>query len=234
MEDFKVMVSIAARKGSKGIPGKNLRLLNGMPLIAHTIRTALSSSLVNRVIVSTDCSKIASVAEFYGAEVPFARDPDLANDSAPLLLVTKDTATRMAELGFHSDIVVQLATTCPFISCETLNLSIKKAAEFGCSVTLKRVEHEHPYRAKVLDYNQTFRPFLTDVDVEKFQSRQDLPELYCTSGGIYARSFDLLQTADGTSFCLGETPYGIVVSDRESVNIDRLIDFQFAEFLSVS
>ena len=64
-----------------------------------------------------------------------------------------------------------------------------------------------------------------------FISRQDLPTLYCTSGAIYARSFKLLKSFSGRDFCLGPKPYGIVVNDREAVNIDRKIDLEFAKFI---
>ena len=105
----------------------------------------------------------------------------------------------------------------------------------NCVVTLKRIEHEHPYRAKILNKkNSIFKSFIKNINVEKFMSRQDLPEMYCTSGAIYAREYKLLQTYNPKkiSFCLGKNPIGIVLGDKESVNIDRPIDLEFAKFLS--
>ena len=69
------------------------------------------------------------------------------------------------------------------------------------------------------------------MNVEKFISRQDLPELYCTSGAIYGRTYELLQKFNNKDFCLGKNPIGVVVDDVEATNIDRPIDFEFAEFL---
>ena len=76
-----------------------------------------------------------------------------------------------------------------------------------------------------------FKSFLNNANVESFISRQDLPELYCTSGGIYGRTFSLLKTFNGKNFCFGNKPYGIIVNDLEAVNIDRPIDFEFANYL---
>ena len=74
--------------------------------------------------------------------------------------------------------------------------------------------------------------FLSKVNVEQFISRQDLPLLYCTSGAIYARTFNLLKSFSGKDFCLGNKPFGVLVDDLECINIDRPIDFEFANFIS--
>ncbi len=102
-----------------------------------------------------------------------------------------------------------------------------------CVVTLKRIEHEHPFRAKKLNENNwKFKSFITNKNVEKYISRQDLPTLYCTSGGIYARSLKLLKKFNEKDFNLGKKPLGVVVDDIEAINIDRQIDFDFAELIS--
>ena len=226
-----VICSIAARGGSKRVPGKNIRQLGDRPLITHAIGAALRAVSVDRVIVNTESREIADVARQYAAEVPFLRTADLADDHTPLLMVTKETMLQMDALGYKSEVIVQLAATCPFTTPETINQSVELALRNGCAVTLKRIEHEHPYRAKVLNDDGSFSSFITDVDVEAFQSRQDLPELYCTSGSVYTRTRDLLMTATGKDFCLGPRPAGIILSDEEAINIDRPIDFSFAELI---
>jgi CMP-N-acetylneuraminic acid synthetase len=226
-----VICSIAARGGSKGVPGKNLKQLGDRPLIAHAISAALQADSVDRVIVNTESREIADTARKYGAETPFLRDPDLADDHTPLLMVTRETMLQMEALGYQADIIIQLAATCPFTRPETIDRSVELALQNQCAVTLKRIEHEHPYRAKVLNDEGSFSSFITDVDVEAFQSRQDLPELYCTSGSVYTRTRDLLMIATGKDFCLGPKPAGIILSDEEAINIDRPIDFSFAELI---
>lgn len=77
-----MLAIIPARGGSKGLPRKNIKLLNGLPLICYSIKAALASNLIDRVIVSTDDNEIASVAKNYGAEVPFMRSIELASDES--------------------------------------------------------------------------------------------------------------------------------------------------------
>ncbi len=228
---MKVICSISARIGSKEIPKKNIRLLNGKPLITYAIKAALNSKLINKVIVNTDSKDIAVIGKEHGAEVPFIRNPNLADDKTPLLMVTKNTMEQMVQIGYEPDIIIQLSPTCPFIKTETIDESIILAKEYMCALTVKKIEHEHPYRAKILDNKKNIKPFIKDVDVEKFQSRQDLPLLYCTSGAIYTRTKELLSTASEHNFCLGPNPRGIILNDVESINIDREIDFKFSEFL---
>ena len=227
----RVVCSIAARGGSKGIPGKNLKLLGNKPLIAHTIQAAVKSGRVDRVVVNTESPEIADVAKKYGAEVPFLREPELADDYTPLLMVTKETMLQLDKLGYEADVVIQLAATCPFTTPETIDCSVELALQHQCAVALKRIEHEHPYRAKIVHGDGSFSSFITDIDVESFQSRQDLPKLYCTSGSVYTRTRDLLKTATEKNFCFGPKPAAIILSDEEAINIDRPIDFSFAEFI---
>ena len=84
-----MLAVIGARAGSKGVPGKNLKPLGGKPLIAHMIEAATRSKLVTRVVVSTEDGRIADTARTYGADVPFVRPSYLADDTTPLLAVTK-------------------------------------------------------------------------------------------------------------------------------------------------
>jgi CMP-N-acetylneuraminic acid synthetase len=139
----------------------------------------------------------------------------------------------MDEENFRADVVIQLAPTCPFISSERIAQSVELISEYDCdsAVSLQRIEHSHPYRARILDEDGYFDNYISDIDIESIHSRQDLPVLYCTSGGLYTRKRELLEQYDGADFALGEKRKGIVVDDYEAINIDRPIDFEFAEFL---
>ena len=100
-------------------------------------------------------------------------------------------------------------------------------------VTLKRIEHEHPYRAKEFNIkNKRFKSFIKNINVEKFISRQELPTLYCTSGAVYARTINLLRKFNEKDFNLGKKPIGVIVDDIEAINIDRQIDFDLANLIS--
>ena len=105
---------IFARGGSKGLPGKNIRILAGKPLLAWSIEVAMSSRYITRVIVSTDCKKIAKVAEDYGAFVPFIRSKKLSSDNAPELLAWRDALEKLTDLEGHMpETFISVPTTSP-------------------------------------------------------------------------------------------------------------------------
>jgi N-acylneuraminate cytidylyltransferase len=111
----KILALIPARGGSKGLPGKNLRLLHGKPLIAYSILAARSSSLVDRVIVSTDDPRIAEVAVEYGAEVPFMRPKELATDSSSIGDTVDFSLQKLSdEFDYAPDYLVEMYPTSPF------------------------------------------------------------------------------------------------------------------------
>ena len=233
VDNLRVLAVISARAGSKGVPGKNLRMLGDRPLIGHMIAAARAARRTGRVVLSTEDGEIARVGQQYGAETPFLRPNDLAGDLVPLTAVSKHAMEAMDALGYRADIVVQLAPTCPFIRPATIDRAVALVMEPGVdsAVTLKRIEHEHPYRAKELAPDGTFGPFLKNIDVERFQSRQELPTLYCTSGAVYARRRALLEGWSGNDFAFGKVSKGVVLDDIEAINIDRPVDFLIAEFM---
>lgn len=232
---YKIVAVVSARAGSKGIPNKNIKLLNGKPLILHSLKSLLKVKEIDRVVLSSDSEKILNVAKKFSKKIQLIKRPKhLAVDKTPLTSVVKYTAIELAKNGYVADFVLQIAPTCPFIKINTVKHIIKLLKKGNeCVVTLKKIEHEHPYRAKKLnEKNFIFKSFLRNIDVEKCISRQDLPTLYCTSGAIYARSFQLLKKFNEKDFNLGTKPIGVVVDDIEAVNIDRHIDFDFAELIS--
>jgi CMP-N-acetylneuraminic acid synthetase len=232
---MKTLCIISARAGSKGVPNKNLRFLDKLPLIAHSFLNAKKTKNIDKIICSTDSKEIAEVAKSYNIDVPFIRPKELADDNTSLISVTKHAMLEMDKFGDYYDIIVQLAPTCPFISPINIEKSIKfcKVKDVDCAVSLKRIEHDHPYRARVVSEDGFFKNFITSIDVEesRFHSRQDLPELYATSGGLYTRKRKLLEDYDGRDFAMGFKRKAVVLNDIESINIDRLIDFEFSEFI---
>jgi len=228
----KVLAIISARGGSKGVPRKNMKMLGGHPLVTHMIRAAQQAKLVDRLIVSTDDEEIADCARSEGADVPFMRNHELGGDRIPLVEVTKDGMEQMDDLGYRADVIVQLSPTCPFVGPSRIDESIEMVRGGADSaVSVKRIEHEHPYRAKVIEDDGYFRSFVTDVDVEmKYQSRQDLPELYCTCGAIYTRRRELLKHWRG-DFAFGDRPFPVILNEIEAINIDTPLDFILADFI---
>jgi CMP-N-acetylneuraminic acid synthetase len=234
-KNFRVIAVVSARGGSKGVPKKNIKNLNGKPLIFYTLKTLSRIKFVNKIVVSTDDKKISTIVKknFPNIEI-MMRPKNLATDRVPLTSVVKHVAIELEKKKQNFEFVLQIAPTCPFIKKETLKkiINILQSGKTNCVVTLKRIEHEHPYRAKKLDIkNGYFKSFITNKNVESFISRQDLPKLYCTSGAIYGRTLKLLKTFNEKNFCLGPNPIGVVVDEIEAINIDRPIDFKFAEFI---
>ena len=124
------MVVICARGGSKGVPGKNTRLLNGKPLIAYTIEQAKKFSWADKVVVSTDDKEIKEIAERYGIEIPFLRPKELATDEISVISVIIH-AVRTAEDYWkdHYDIVVNLSPTGPLRTVKDIELAVKTLVE---------------------------------------------------------------------------------------------------------
>ncbi len=238
MKKKKIVAIVPARGGSKGIPYKNIKKLNGKPLIYFIINTLKKIKKIDRIIVSTEDKKIKRMVKQYFPKIEIIhRSQKLASDSATLTEVVQHVSKSIKNQGYFPNFILQVAPTCPFIKKETVEkiIHVLEKNISNCAVTLKRIEHEHPYRAKKLNtHTKKFNSFIKNVNVEKFMSRQDLPELYCTSGAIYGRSYDLLQTFNKSkkSFCFGKSPYGVIVNDIEAINIDRPIDFEFADFIS--
>ena len=232
---MKVLAIISARGGSKGVPRKNIRKFGDIPLIAHMFLKAKKCPEINKIVCSTDDSEIASVAKDYGVDVPFQRPKELSGDRVPLVTTTKHAMLAMDELGYKADIIVQLSPTCPFVKIESISKSIQYVGQedCDCAVSLQKIEHDHPYRARRMLKNNYFENFIQDIDVEakEYHSRQDLPLLYSTSGAIYTRKRKLLEEYDESNFAMGKFRKGIAVDDIEAINIDRIIDFKFAEYL---
>lgn len=229
------VASISARAGSKGVPGKNLRELGGRSLLERSIDLSLSVPLIDAVFISSDSPEMLEVGRRNGCHV-YERPSYLADDHTSLHMLTKHNLTVIeSELG-KPDIIVQLSPTCPFLSSDILSEGITNVAfnHFTSAVTLTRIDHAHPYRARQITPDGSFVNYITHVDVESrcFHSRQDLPELWTTTGGVYIRNYDTLSTLTPDSFGFGTRPFPLCVTPIQAINIDSLMDLEFAEFIS--
>ncbi|MDO8619783.1 MAG: acylneuraminate cytidylyltransferase family protein [bacterium] len=225
---------IPARGGSKGLPGKNTRLLNGKPLIAWTIESAKAVPEISRVIVNTDDEEIAKVARAYGAEV-FMRPPELAKDETLDVPVFEHHLNALKEKGELPDMVVDLRATAPLRGSarikEGFALLLKLGREKADSVRAVSKASKHPYKM----WKQTgdfLTPFLSEGQTgmkEPYNApRQSLPPIFQNNGCMNAFwSETVLEKQSMT----GERIVGFVMSDDESVNIDTEFDFIVAEEL---
>jgi N-acylneuraminate cytidylyltransferase/CMP-N,N'-diacetyllegionaminic acid synthase len=215
---------IPARSGSKGIPGKNILPLLGKPLIAHTIEAARKACLIGRVLVSTDDPEIAAVATQFGAEVPFLRPAELAQDETPILLVLQHLLTQL-KLSEHyePEIIVLLQPTSPLRRAGDIDRAVTLLQQTGADSVVSLCAAEHsPYWMKRLEGDRV-SPFLENVP--KNVRRQDLPPVYRINGAVYATRRRILMEQDRL---LGEDTRGIVMDAESSVDIDTPLDLKIA------
>lgn len=143
-----MLTIVPARGGSKGVPGKNLRMLGGLPLIAHVIRAAKSSRFDMRVVCATDCDNIAEAAKLHGAEIPFIRPSEIAGDAVPAIAPVQHALRHFDDLGWREDIVVALHPTSPFLTTEIIDDALRQMLEddtMDAVVGVRRIEHNHPF-----------------------------------------------------------------------------------------
>ena len=192
-----VLGVVTARKGSKGIPGKNTRLLAGKPLVAHTIDAALQSGAFDRLILSTDDEQAAAIARDRGCEVPFMRPASLAADDTPHLPVMRHAMTWLRDHdGYVPEWVMILLPTSPLRQPVHITDAIALAGRSGADSVVSVDElpsHFHPMRALTIDADGWARLFLGDAPVKRRPGRrQDMPAAWIFNGAIYLFRTDVL------------------------------------------
>lgn len=224
------MAIIPARGGSKGVPRKNIRPLAGKPLIAYAIETALASDMIDRVVVSTDDMEIAAVARQYGAEVPFMRPPELAQDESPEWL-TWQHAVRMLEAGEGDakvDVGVCVSPTSPLRAVEDVDACIRLLLDSDADlvITVKPADRNPYFNMVVLDGAGYVR--LVIPPERPIHRRQDAPPVYDITTVAYAFRPQFVLRAE--SEFEGKVRAVVVPAER-ALDIDTELDFEFAEFL---
>ncbi len=224
LEKMNIIAIIPARGGSKGIPRKNVRLLNGRPLIAYSIIEAKKSRFVNHVVVSTEDDEIAGLAREWGAEIPCMRPHELAKDDVPTLPVIQHM-TLCAEKSFGAvDIVVLLQPTSPLRTVKDIDAAIGKLIDTRADSVVSVVEMKHhPYLSFNLDGDR-LEPL---YGVEKRVQRQKLPPTYALNGAVYVTRRDVLIN----SGIYGEDNRAIVMPEERSIDIDDMFQFRLVEMI---
>lgn len=219
---------IPARGGSKGLPGKNIKLLNGIPLIGHSIQTALKAKSISRVIVSTDDPEIEKRAQEYGAEVPFIRPKNLAEDNSMVMDAYIYTIDRLVneskeEIGSF----VALLPTAPLRLSEDIDnavsIFINNNADSVISVTEAPVPIEW---YKKIDKNNLLSNYLPEPDA--VSNRQELTQAFVPNGAIYV--FHTEKLRETRQYYMSRT-YPYIMPRERSADIDDPLDFKWAEFL---
>jgi CMP-N,N'-diacetyllegionaminic acid synthase len=224
-----VIAIISARGGSKGLPGKNLRLLDGRPLVAWPVSTALGAASVDRVIISTDDAAIAEAARAAGADVPFMRPAHLAHDTASSMDVILHAIDTLASQGQVYEYVVLLEPTSPLTESSDVEAALSRLHAAGSDadaiVGICRVEATHPE----YDVRRGTKGLISPYAVPDFKSlrrRQDLEELYFLEGSLYISRVDAFR--HHKTF-YHERSLGYEVPRWKSLEVDDIFDFIMVE-----
>jgi CMP-N,N'-diacetyllegionaminic acid synthase len=228
----RVLGVVTARGGSKALPGKNLKLLAGKPLIAYTIEAALQSEALDRLILSTDDPQIANAALACGCDVPFIRPAELARDETAHLPVVEHAARWMLEHeNYRADAVMTLQPTSPLRQAEDIQASIELLERSGADSVLSVSEvpaHAHPMRTLRLDAADNAVLFVNGDPVRRrINRRQDLPPAWVMNGAIYLCLTRVLLSDDPSLY--GDRVVAYRMPAERSVSIDNAEDWAAAE-----
>lgn len=225
----RVLATICARGGSKGIPSKNTRSMLGKPLLGYAVECARRCRTVGHIVVSTDSDEIAEVAEACGMAVPFRRPAEFASDTAAKIHAIRH-ATRYVEEheGFSPDIVVDLDVGVPLRTPDDVTACVDVLvadSTLDAAVTVYEAERS-PYFNMVEFEGDHVR--LVKQPPAGLVRRQDAPQVYGVTPSVFAYRRDRLMTI--THLYAGK--WGACVVPRErAIDIDSEVDFQFVEFL---
>jgi CMP-N,N'-diacetyllegionaminic acid synthase len=221
-----VLGLIPARGGSKGVPGKNVRLLGGKPLVAHAATVARESGVIDRVLLSTDDVDIADAGRRAGLDVPFLRPASLAADDTPMLPVIQHAVAALGDMGWDAEIVVLLQPTSPLRTAAHIRAAVALLRQTGADSVVTVVEvprHLSPDYVMRIDEGR-LRPFLPEG--ARVTRRQDARAAYSRDGTVYAC---WRRTLDRFGDIYGNDCRPLVIDAAESLSIDSPADWDEAE-----
>ncbi len=226
---MEILGFIPARSGSKGIPGKNMKMLAGKPLMQYTFEAAKKSRYIDRIVLSTDDSQYADFAGREGVE-PLLRPGELAGDAAPMKEVVRYHLEEFKKEGYEPDIFVLLQPTSPLRTEEDIDEALTfllKDEEADSVVSVMKVPH-NCLPMKIMKEEKGALVFL-EKDGEKYTTRQELPTLYARNGPAVL-AFRTKSFLESKSF-YGKRCIKYLMPEERSVDIDTPFDFALAEFL---
>lgn len=221
----RIIAIIPARRGSKGLPRKNIKPLLGKPLVAWTIEQAKKSKYIDKIIVSTEDKEIAEISRDWGAEI-IERPKELAKDESPTIDAVFHTLEVLRTENYNPNIVILLQPTSPLRAAKDIDNAIELLLRSDCESVVSVCEIEHPpyWSLKIAEgYLKTFFK-------EEYwrMRRQDLPKLYMPNGAVFVSTPRVLYKYK--DFYTSKTiPY--VMPSERSIDIDNEADFMLAELL---
>jgi CMP-N,N'-diacetyllegionaminic acid synthase len=221
---MKPLIVIPARGGSKGVPGKNIKPLNGKPLIYHTIEAARVAYNDNQICVSTDDLEIKEVVEKAGLHVPFLRPSKLANDHAGMREVLLHALAYYEDRGYNADVIILLQPTSPFRKAKDIQSAIALFDQECDMVVSVKETKSNPYYVLKEEDNEGWLKSSKQGD---FARRQDCPKVYELNGALYIIDVKALKIKEISKFTKVRK---YIMSELNSIDIDTEHDWAMAEF----
>lgn len=225
--DLRILAVVTARGGSKGLPGKNIKELNGKPLIAWTIEQVSNSKFIDKYIISTDSQEIAKVSEAYGANVPELRPEHLATDAASSMDVLEYTIEREENQGRTYDYIMLLEPTSPLRKAVDLDNIIQLAGDNQDRdgvISVGQVQLEHPLIVKKISKNGVIIPYI-EKTLNVYQRQQHDVALFPYGVGYLIKTEVLKQ--QHTIYTSNVIPY--YIERWQNYEIDDIYDFKCIE-----
>ena len=227
-----LLAVIPARGGSKGLPGKNIRELAGLPLIGHSIRLAKMCSDVARCVVSTDSEEIAALARDCGGDVPFSRPKELAMDETPMWPVLQHAlrATESIDQRRYESVLL-LSPTSPARLPEDISraVSLLEEDDHAVGVVAASQPRFNP-RWVCIDVGANGYMRQSFPDGKLYVRRQDVPTVYRINGALYLWRRDYVEVSDEPGYF--EMPHRVLeIPERRAIDIDSEVDFRLAELM---
>lgn len=232
MKAKSILAIIPARGGSKGLPGKNIRPLMGLPLIAHSIRCAEMCPEISRCIISTDSDQIAKVARTFGGDVPFLRPPELAQDDTPMIPVLQQAIREVERLESRRyESLLLLDPTSPGRLPSDVTQAVAMLEEDPKCVGVVGVSEPHfNPRWSCVEERDGYAA-LAFAGSSEYTRRQDVPPVFRINATLYLWRRDYLIDAPVAPFASGAPHRLLIVPEDRAIHIDTLADFHLAELL---
>ncbi|WP_297431712.1 sugar phosphate nucleotidyltransferase [Sulfurimonas sp.] len=225
----KILCTICARGGSKGVKNKNIKPIYGKPLIAYTIEQASKSGLFEHIVVSTDSDAIVTIAKEYGAEIFFKRSEVMASDKAGKLDVIRDAFERSeAYYGTQFDYLVDLDATAPLRIVEDIANALKQFIQNNNDNLITAMPSRRSPYFNLVEVDKTGKVSLSKKLDKSIKRRQDTPKSYDMNASIYIWKRNVILN-ENTLFLENTGLY--VMPEERSIDIDTELDYKFVEFL---
>lgn len=229
MSGFNVLCTICARGGSKGVKNKNIKLINGKPLIAYTIEQAKVCGLFDHIVVSTDSDDIARISKEYGAEVFFKRSAEMSDDTAGKLDVIRDAFKRSEEhYGKKYDYLIDLDATAPLRAVDDITQSFQQFIESNNDNLITAMPSRRSPYFNLIEVDLNGKVKLSKKLENNIIRRQDTPKSYDMNASIYIWKRDVI--LNEKSLFLENTGLYVMPEER-SIDIDNELDLKFVTFI---